>query len=96
MFRPSPAGGIEDVAKRSDAKKWLELDFPADLVTKPIVYQLGKDFNVVTNIRRASVTKDFGYIQLELEGEEGEIQKAIQTLVKQGVKVKPIEKDVIE
>jgi len=84
------------MAKKSPVKKWLELDFPAELVTQPIVYRLGKDYEVVTNVRRANVTRDFGYIQLELEGEEAEIHKAIGALVKQGVKVKPIEKDVIE
>ena len=77
-------------------KKWLELDFSGELVTEPMVYQLGHAFKVVTNIRRANVTKDFGYIQLELEGQEQEIQKAIESLIKKGVKVKPIEKDIIE
>jgi hypothetical protein len=35
-------------------------------------------------------------VALELEGERGEIQMAIQYFKDNGVKVEPIEKDVIE
>ena len=32
------------------------LTFPSDLIQEPIIYQLGKNFDIVTNIRRADVT----------------------------------------
>ena len=37
----------------------------------PIIYELGKSFNLVTNIRRADVTEDRGWVILELDGELG-------------------------
>ncbi len=66
----------------------LELDFPAKLVTAPLLYQLVKKYDLMPNIRRANVTQEFGYIQLELVGREESLRK--------GVRVEPITKDVLE
>jgi ABC-type methionine transport system ATPase subunit len=74
----------------------LSLRFPKNLVQKPIIYQLGHDFKVVTNIRRANIDEDIGWMLLELEGEMNEIERAMEDLSKQGVKVDPIERDIIE
>jgi ABC-type methionine transport system ATPase subunit len=74
----------------------LELDFPAKLVTKPLIYDLVKKFDLSPNIRRANITQKFGYIQLELHGSEAALNKGIAWLVKQGVRVEPIVKDVLE
>ncbi len=38
------------------------------LVTEPVIYQLGKQFAIVTNIRRADVTRDQGWVLLEITG----------------------------
>lgn len=77
-------------------KQRLWLDFPADLVTKPIVYQLVKRFDLVPNIRQASVASDSGVMSLEVEGERKAIQEAIAWLEETGVKVEPVEINVIE
>ncbi|MEW5767424.1 MAG: NIL domain-containing protein [bacterium] len=74
----------------------LSLRFPKKLVAKPIIYQLGHDFKVVTNIRRANIDEEIGWMILELEGEMEEIEQAMDDLDKQGVKVDPIEGDVVE
>ena len=42
--------------------------FPTKLVTRPILWELGKTFEVVTNIRQASVTDEIGVVCLELDG----------------------------
>lgn len=76
--------------------KRLELDFPAKLVTKPFIYDLVKKFDLVPNIRRANITQKFGYIQLELTGDAIALDKGIAYLIKQGVRVEPIVKDVLE
>lgn len=78
------------------AKMRLSLRFPKNLVSKPIIYQLGHDFKVVTNIRRANIDEEIGWMILEIEGEMEEIERAMKDLDKQGVKVDPIEKDVVE
>ena len=74
----------------------LWLMFPTKLVTRPIIWELGKTFEVVTNIRQASVTDEIGIVSLSLEGEREENKKAIAWLEKQGVKVEPVEINTIE
>ena len=74
----------------------MELDFPAHLVDKPVLYELVRRFNLVPNIKRANITQDFGYIQLELKGKSADMEAAMAYLKKAGVGVAPIEKDVVE
>jgi ABC-type methionine transport system ATPase subunit len=74
----------------------IHLTFPAQRVQEPIIYQLGRDFKVVTNIRKANVTESEGWVDLELTGESDEIEKAIEALGKKGVRVDPIEGNVLE
>lgn len=78
------------------AKMRLSLRFTKKLVSKPIIYQLSHDFKVVTNIRRANIDDEIGWMILELEGEMEEIERAMKDLDRQGVKVDPIEKDIVE
>lgn len=75
------------------AQRKVFLTFPQRLVKEPIIYNLGKSFQVVTNIRGASVTDEVALIALLLEGEEKELDRAIEYLEKSGVKVESIEED---
>ena len=70
--------------------------FPPDLVTEPIIYQLGRKFPLVTNIRRADVRENMGWVVLELEGDEEEIEKGVNWVSSLGVRVDPVSGDVIE
>ena len=80
----------------AEVKKLIELDYPTELVTQPVLSIMVKKYNVMVNIRRASITKGFGYVQMEIEGEEKEVQKALDSLSKQGIDVNPIVKDIVE
>jgi hypothetical protein len=51
------------------------------------VYRLGQDFRLVTNIRRANVEDRFGWVILEVDGQEDEIARAVAWLDEQGVQV---------
>jgi hypothetical protein len=51
---------------------------------------------VDVNIRRASITKGFGYVQMEIQGPEAEVKKALDDLASQGIDVNPIVKDIVE
>ena len=73
----------------------LRLTFPPELIQEPIVYRLVKDFDIVINIRRADVKADHGWIALELEGDEGALERGVTWLKDKGVQVDPIERDVI-
>lgn len=77
------------------AKQRMKFTFPPDLVTQPVVYSMGKEFEVITNIRRANVSGDRGWVILEISGKDAELERAIQWAKDQGVRVDPIEGDVI-
>ena len=83
------AGGAE-IARRS----WLT--YPKALVDRPLIWELGQNFKIVTNIRQASISNDIGLVGLELSGEEDEVQKAMAFLAEEGVAVEPVELDVVE
>ncbi len=70
--------------------------YPAKLITRPIVHELGHAFAVTTNVRQASVTDEIGLVCLELIGERDEIKKSIAWLEDIGVKVEPVEINTIE
>ncbi len=72
------------------------LTFPEQLVTRSIIYEMGRQFEVSTNIRRADVGVDVGWVVLELEGSEEEIEKALAWARAEGVRVDPVTGDVIE
>ncbi len=78
------------------SKKLIELDYPTDLVTKPVLSEMIKKYDVTVNIRRASITKGFGYVQMEIEGDEKELDRALKDLAGQGIDVNPIVKDIVE
>ena len=42
--------------------------FPEDKVKEPIIYQIGREYNVVTNVRRADVRETTGWVDVELSG----------------------------
>ena len=77
-------------------KEKFYLTYPSPLVKEPVLYLLGKKFDVITNIRGANVSNDMGLLALELEGQPTEIDRAICWLREQGITVEPIEKNVIE
>ena len=78
------------------AKHRVKFTFPADLVTRPIIYELGHQFDLVTNVRRADVRENEGWVVLELEGTEEEIDGGVGWVSSPGVRVDPISGDVVE
>ena len=78
------------------AKRRAKFTFPTDLITEPVIFDLGHKFRVVTNIRRADVREDVGWVILEIEGEEEEIESGLDWVTSMGVRVDPVSGDVIE
>jgi len=77
-------------------KRRVMFTFPQELIKEPIIYTLGHQFRVVTNIRRADVSEDKGWVVLELEGEEKEIERGIAWVTAKGVRVDPVIGDIVE
>jgi len=78
------------------AKRQIMFTFPRELIKEPIIYKLGEKFNVITNIRRADVSENKGWVVLELEGEENDIEQGISWVISHGVRVDPVPGDIVE
>jgi len=72
------------------AKRRVMFTFPEELIREPVIYNLGQQFNIVTNILRADVTEDRGWVVLELDGEDEDIEAGITWAISKGVRVEPI------
>jgi ABC-type methionine transport system ATPase subunit len=78
------------------ARRRVKFTFPTQLITEPVIYELGHRYKVVTNIRRADVREEMGWVVLELEGSEDEITKGLEWVMSTGVRIDSASGDVIE
>ena len=76
------------------AKRQVMFTFPEQLIKEPIIYNLGHQFKIVTNIRRADISQDKGWVVLQLEGEEKDIEQGIAWVTSRGVRVDPVIGDI--
>jgi L-aspartate semialdehyde sulfurtransferase ferredoxin len=74
----------------------LWLMYPPKLIKNPVVWEIGRRFKIVTNIRQASITDEIGIVCLEVDGKREDVKAAIKWLEKIGVKVEPVEIGVID
>ena len=78
------------------AKRQVMFTFPPELVREPIIHNISQQFKVVPNIRRADISENKGWVVLELEGEEKDIEQSIAWLTQKGIRVDPVTGDVVE
>lgn len=76
-------------------KRRVYLTYPAELVREPIVCRMYDKFQVQFNLRTASITDELGIIGLELSGPADMVAQAIAFFRDSGVRVEPIELDVV-
>ena len=74
----------------------LFVSFPEELVDRPLVYEIIKKFDVVPNIRRANVEGHSGWLILEVNGEQSQLDRAIAYFEGLGCTVNRMEGDVLE
>jgi len=77
-------------------KRQVMFTFPSELLTEPVIYNIGQQFNIVTIIRQAHLTEDRGWIILELNGEDKDIEAGIAWVISRGIRVEAIGDDTIE
>ena len=70
--------------------------YPPRLIKLPVIWEFGHKFDLITNVRQASVTDEIGIVCLELEGSSSEIEAGIKWLRKSGVNVEPVELATME
>ncbi len=74
-------------------KKRVTLTPPQEMLREPVIYTLGQQFKVVTNIYRAKVSEDRGWVEVELEGAEADIEQGLAWAISKGVRVDIISED---
>ena len=65
----------------------VRLTFPDELVREPVIARLVREFDIVPNIRRADVSERGGWIICELDGDGAVVDRAVEWLREQGVRV---------
>src|SRR5450759_96260 len=90
---PGVAAGLR---LRAMGRRRLKRIFGAAMVNEPVTYQLGEQVAVVTNSRRADVTREQGWVLLEITGEAEELDRGVAYLEARGVKVEPAEGGLVE
>ena len=77
-------------------KRQVIFTFPQEMIKEPIIFNLGQQFNVVPNIRQADISENKGWVVLELEGEEDDIEAGVAWVISKGIRVDPVSGDIIE
>jgi len=76
--------------------KRIVLHFPRQLVNRPIVSRLVKDFDLDFNILKASITpEEEGLLVLELIGEQKDYNQGIKYLTDSGVIIQALSQDIV-
>jgi len=73
----------------------IHLTFPKERIAEPVMCNVAKKFDVVYSIRRANVEAGAGWMDLEFTGDDDEIDRVIAYLLEQGLRVDPIEGDIV-
>ena len=73
----------------------IHLTFPKERIAEPVICNVAKNFDVVYSIRRANVEAGAGWMDLEFTGDDAEIDRVIAYLQEKGLRVDPIEGDIV-
>jgi L-aspartate semialdehyde sulfurtransferase ferredoxin len=72
------------------ARTTVKLTFRGDTLNDPVIYRMGQNYHIVTNIRRADVGNDTGWVELDLDGEQAEIERALEFCRSRGIAVEQL------
>lgn len=94
---PAKKGGARSVgqaaakAASGTVQRRFWLTYPPKRIKTPVIWELGHRFEIMTNIRQASVTDEVGIVCLEVEGAVEQMDAGLRWLKKLGLSVEPIE-----
>ncbi len=78
------------------ATRRIVMHFPQQLIDEPIISGLVRAFNLEFNILRASITpQQEGLMVLVLQGTEADLTAALHNAQEKGVRIEPLEKEVV-
>lgn len=71
------------------AKRKVMFTYPKEVISEPVIYTLSRDFSLATNIIQAHITSDRGWIIMEIEGQDKDIDAGIAWATSRGIRVEP-------
>ena len=75
--------------------KRIVLHFPRSCVDQPIIYHLVRDYGLMLNILKASISpNEEGLLVLELSGDRENYEKGVRYLADIGVSIQPLSRDI--
>jgi hypothetical protein len=74
----------------------VKFTFPPEQIKEPVIYEVGKRFDLVTNLRRADITAEVAWAILELDGTREDLDRGVEWLREIGIRVDPVEDSIIE
>ena len=74
----------------------VKFTFPPEQIKEPVIYEVGKRFDLVTNVRRADITAEVAWAVLELDGTREDLDRGVEWLRGLGIRVDPVEDSIIE
>jgi hypothetical protein len=74
----------------------VKFTFPPDQIKEPVIYEVGKRFDLVTNVRRADITAEVAWAILELDGSREDLDRGVEWLRDLGIRVDPVEDSILE
>ncbi|MBI4537285.1 MAG: NIL domain-containing protein [candidate division NC10 bacterium] len=77
------------------SRRRVHLTFQGQLADEPALWNMSQEFGLVFNIRQADLEGGFGWVMLELEGGDDQLEAAVRWLEGRGVIVAPIEQDIV-
>ena len=69
----------------------LRLEYPPSLVSRPVIQELIRGFDLSVNILQAQITLEEGWIAVRLSGEDAEIERALNWLRAEGLGVRSLD-----
>jgi ABC-type methionine transport system ATPase subunit len=70
----------------------VRLIYPEHLRDQPLLYQLSHQFDLVTNILEARVTREESWLILAVRGELEQVQQGLDWIAERGVQVQMLER----
>jgi ABC-type methionine transport system ATPase subunit len=65
----------------------FKIVFPSTALGEPFIYKLSHDMNVIPNIRRGRITDQSAWLEVDIQGEQKYIDRAVKFLRSKGATV---------
>ncbi|HNS52603.1 MAG TPA: NIL domain-containing protein [Anaerolineae bacterium] len=74
----------------------VRLDYPGSLLNRPLIHDLVRQFDLLTNILEAQVSSRGGYLIVMLHGDKGQVAQALAWVAAQGVQARTLSQVDVE